>query len=80
MVCLVTQMRFIPLAEHGARARMLAVASNLKYFAAVERVPGVEHDVVSVYSLGGEKRVRALPHDPALSGSESQRVECIDFR
>ncbi len=40
------QMRFIPLADHGARALVLAVASNCKYFAAVERVPGVDHDQV----------------------------------
>ncbi|KAG2439922.1 hypothetical protein HXX76_004041 [Chlamydomonas incerta] len=73
------EMRFIPLAERGARALVLAVASNCKYFAAVERVPGMEHDQVSVYSFGGEKRVKSLPHDAALSGSESARVECIDF-
>eukprot|EP00198_Chlamydomonas_reinhardtii_P006316 XP_001695652.1 flagellar/basal body protein [Chlamydomonas reinhardtii] len=73
------EMRFIPLADRGARALVLAVASNCKYFAAVERVPGLDYDQVSVYSFGGEKRVKSLPQDAALSGSESARVECIDF-
>ncbi|KXZ44685.1 hypothetical protein GPECTOR_63g14 [Gonium pectorale] len=72
-------MRFVPLADRGVRATVLAVAANLKYFAAAERVPGVEHDQVSVYSFSGEKRVKVLPTDPGVSGSESGRVEGLQF-
>ncbi|GFR41958.1 hypothetical protein Agub_g2755, partial [Astrephomene gubernaculifera] len=73
------EMRFVPLADRGARAVVLAVAANYKYFAVVERLPGLDHEQVSVYSFGGEKRVKVLPHDPALTGSESPRVECLQF-
>ncbi|EFJ40424.1 hypothetical protein VOLCADRAFT_99792 [Volvox carteri f. nagariensis] len=40
------EMRFLPLADRGVRALVLAVASNFKYFAVAEKVPGLEYDQI----------------------------------
>ncbi|GLC77526.1 WD repeat-containing protein 49 [Pleodorina starrii] len=73
------EMRFIPLADRGARALVLAVAHNFKYFAVAERVPGLEYDQISVYAFGGDKRVKTLPLEPGATRPESSRVECMHF-
>lgn len=71
-------MRFIPLADRGARALVLAVASNCKYFAAVERVPGLDYDQVGGGGWGRWEECGAGSWESRVSAVEAYRGEGLE--